>query len=340
MSSSTIVPASSARLHAVVHRSRSFWRLTLLRLRRDRLTLAACTFLGLIVLLALLVVPLTDRLVGVGPNDTNLDSTLQPPYLVHGLKAVLGLDETTAAKLLEISGGLPHWLGTDSLGRDQMVRLLYGARVSMLVAFCAAVIGFVLGIALGMAAGFFGGLVDSLAWWLISTFSSVPTLFVLILITAVFKPNAITLTLFLGFFGWIGPARFMRGQILQLRELDYTVAARALGATQLRIMWNHLLPNTLPLMIVLITLEIGTLILVESVLSFLGFGIQPPQATWGNMLANSQNFLFLQDEATGAFVAWHLIFPPGILIFLTVLSLFLLGDGLRDAMDPQLRIVR
>lgn len=318
----------------------SFLRLTLSRLRRDRLTLWAGYVLILMALLALLAPVLSTLLVGVGPNDTNLDSALQPAYLLHYVTWKLGLDRETAPDLLAMSNGVTHWLGTDGLGRDQLVRLLYGARVSMLIAFCAAAIAFVLGGTVGMVAGYFGGRADDVILWLVNTFSSLPTLFVLILITSIYRPNAFNLTLFLGFFGWIGPARFMRGQVLQVKALDYTLAARALGATRLRIMWQHMLPNTIPLIIVLITVDIGSLVLAESVLSFLGFGVQPPQATWGSMLANSQNFLFLQDPTTGSFVAWHLIFPPGFLILFTVLSLYLLGDGLRDAMDPQLRIQR
>ena len=320
--------------------TRSFLRLTLERLRQDPLSLVACTFLLLVALAALWAEPLSAMLVGKDPNSTNLEATLQPPYVIHAWQSLWGRDDTMTRQLLDISGGVTHWLGTDSLGRDQFVRLLYGARISMLIAFCAAAIAFILGGAVGMTAGFFGGRVDDLIMWLITTFSALPTLFVLILIAAIYRPNAIMLTLFLGFFGWIGAARFMRGQVLQIKALDYTLAARALGATHFRIMWFHIMPNTIPLIIVLITVDIGGLILTESILSFLGFGVQPPHATWGNMLANSQNFLFLQDEVTKSYVAWHLIFPPGVLIFLTVLSLYLLGDGLRDAMDPQLRLAR
>lgn len=317
-------------------RPQSFLRVTLTRLRRDRLTMAAVLFLALVAALAAGAGLLSQLLVGVGPNDTNLDSTLQPPYLLPYARWRLGLDHVTAARLLGRSGSVTHWLGTDGLGRDQFVRLLYGARISMLVAFSATALAFCLGGVLGMAAGYFGGWVDDLISWLINTFSSLPTLFVLILITSLYRPNAFILTIFLGFFGWIGLARFMRGQVLQIRALDYTLAAQAVGATNLRVMWQHVLPNSLPLIVVLATVEVGALVLTESILSFLGLGVQPPHATWGSMLAKSQNFLFQQDPTTGSYVAWHLIFPPGILIFLTVLSLYLLGDGLRDAIDPQL----
>lgn len=319
---------------------KTFLTVTLERIRADAMTMGSILFILLIGLLALLANPLGDLLVGVDPNRTNLDATLQPPLLPAMARRLVGLDHGVADSLLEVSDGVTHWLGTDSLGRDQLVRLLHGARISMLIAFCAAGIAFALGITIGMLAGFLGGWVDDFILWLINTFSSLPTLFVLILLTSIYKPNAINLTLFLGFFGWIGPARFTRGQVLQIRTLDYATAARALGASRLRIMWHHIMPNTIPLIIVLIMVDVGSLVLAESVLSFLGFGVQPPQATWGSMLANSQNFLFLQDPTTGSFVAWHLIFPPGILIFLTVLALYLLGDGLRDAIDPQLRVDR
>ena len=319
---------------------KTFLTITLERIRADAMTMGSILFILLIGLLALLANPLGDLLVGVEPNRTNLDAALQPPLLPSAARRLVGLDQGIADSLMEVSGGITHWLGTDSLGRDQLVRLLHGARVSILIAFCAAGIAFALGTTIGMLAGFLGGRVDDCISWLINTFSSLPTLFVLILLTSIYKPNAILLTLFLGFFGWIGPARFTRGQVLQIKTLDYAAAAQALGASRLRIMWYHILPNTIPLIIVLIMVDVGSLVLAESVLSFLGFGVQPPQATWGSMLAKSQDFLFLQDPITGNFVAWHLIFPPGILIFLTVLALYLLGDGLRDAIDPQLRVDR
>ncbi len=319
---------------------KTFLTVTLERVRADAMTMGPILFILLIGLLALLANPLGDLLVGVNPNRTNLDAALQPPLLPSMARRLVGLDQGVTDSLLEVSGGVTHWLGTDSLGRDQLVRLLHGARISMLIAFCAAGIAFALGITIGLLAGFLGGKVDDFILWLINTFSSLPTLFVLILLTSIYKPNAILLTLFLGFFGWIGPARFTRGQVLQIKTLDYATAARALGASRLRIMWYHILPNTIPLIIVLIMVDIGSLVLAESVLSFLGFGVQPPQATWGSMLAKSQDFYFLHDPTTGNRVAWHLIFPPGILIFLTVLALYLLGDGLRDAIDPQLRVDR
>ncbi len=316
---------------------RSFVGLAVARLRRDRLTLISIVFLGLVVILAIGAEALSNWLVGVGPNDTNLDSTLQPGYFWPYVQWKLGMDAQRAPQLLQQSQGTTHWLGTDSLGRDQLVRLLYGARVSMLIGLFGTIISLLLGGVLGMVAGFFRGRADDVFSWLINTFSSVPTLFVLILVTSLWRPNAITLTLFLGFFGWVGIARFMRGQVLQIRELDYTLAARAIGASSPRIMWHHVLPNSIPLILVLATVDIGTLILTESALSFLGLGVQPPNATWGSMLAKSQDYLFLMEPDTGRYLAWHLIFPPGILIFLTVLSLYLLGDGLRDAIDPQLQ---
>ena len=319
---------------------KTFFSIALVRIRADKLTMGSLFFIFLIGLLALFANPLGDLLVGVSPNRTNLDATFQPPLLPSAVGRLVGLDNGVADSLTEVSGGVTHWLGTDSLGRDQLVRLLHGARVSMLIAFCAAGIAFSLGTTLGMLAGFLGGRIDDFILWLINTFSGLPTLFVLILLTSIYKPNAIILTLFLGFFGWIGAARFTRGQVLQIKILDYATAAQAIGASRLRIMWFHVLPNTIPLIIVLIMIEVGSLVLAESVLSFLGFGVQPPQATWGSLLAKSQNFLFLQDPMTSSYVAWHLIFPPGIMIFLTVLALYILGDGLRDAIDPQLRIGR
>ena len=330
-------PLSSQSQEEAGPKPRSFVSMTMFRLRRDRLTIASISFLVLVAFLAIGAEVLSGWLVGVGPNDTNLDATLQPGYLRPFMQWKLGTDSVRAPQLLEQSQGITHWLGTDSLGRDQLVRLLYGARISMLIALFGTVIALLLGCVLGMVAGFFGGRIDDVVSWLINTFSSVPTLPALILITSVFRPDAVTLTFFLGFFGWVGIARFMRGQVLQVKALDYALAARSIGSSSLRVMWFHILPNSIPLIVVLATVDIGALILTESVLSFLGLGVQPPNATWGSMLAKSQDYLFLVDPDSGRYLARHLIFPPGILIFLTVLSLYLLGDGLRDAIDPQLQ---
>jgi len=222
---------------------RTYWSMAIQSIRRDKLTLGALIFLMLLVLIAILALPISQALVGIGPDQTNVDNTFAQPYWRPYVLWRMGMDMETAPRLLWESNGIPHWLGTDQLGRDQFVRLLYGGRISLAVGFFAASISFIIGTALGLIAGYFGGTVDDLIMWLINTIASVPTIYILIIVTALFKPNAFTLTLFLGFFGWLGTARFMRGNVFKVREMDYTVAARSIGVSNVRIMVQHVLPE-------------------------------------------------------------------------------------------------
>jgi len=313
----------------------TYWSMAIQSIQQDKLTLTAVIFLALLVLIALLAQPISQIAVGVGPNQTNVDNTFARPYFIPYVQWRMGTDIETAPRLLGESNGITHWLGTDQLGRDQFTRLLYGGRVSLSVGFAAALISFVIGVALGLMAGYFGGVVDDLIMWFINTLSSIPTLYILIIITALFKPNPFTLTLFLGFFGWLGTARFMRGNVFKVREMDYAMAARSIGLSDARVMFLHILPNSLPIIIVLTAVSVGGLILTESALSFLGLGIQPPTSTWGSMLNRGLNFIFLQES--GRRIGFHLIWPPGLFITLTVLCFYLVGDGLRDALDPTLK---
>lgn len=305
-------------------------------LRQDRLTLTAIWFIVLLGVLAIFAPILSNLLVGVGPNDTNPENQFSQPYVIPYIQWQLGQDMITAPTLLYESDGVTHWLGTDQLGRDQLVRLLYGGRVSLAIAFLAAAISLIIGVLVGATAGFFGGMVDDVIMWLINTLSSIPGIYLLIIVTAIFSPSWIILTLFLGLLGWLGTARFMRGNVFKVRELDYTVAARSIGAKNLRIMAYHVIPNSIAVILVITAGAIGALILTESALSFLGLGVQPPTATWGSMLSRANNFFYLRDEA-GGYAALHLLLPPGILITLTVLAFFIIGDGLRDALDPMLK---
>ncbi len=328
------------RLSADSHQLRkpqTYAGMALQSLLRDKVTLVALGFVLVLSLLVLFAQPLSMALVGVGPNDTNPNNAFAPPYIWPYIKWQLGIDPTSAALELGKSGGITHWLGTDQLGRDQLVRLLHGGRVSLSVALMAASISLVMGVAVGTVAGYFGGVVDDLVMWCINTVISIPTIYLLIIVTALFKPSPATLTLFLGFLGWFGTARFMRGNVFKVKELDYTLAARATGATNLRIMTQHVIPNSIAVIIVITAIDVGTLILTESALSFLGLGIQPPTATWGSMLNRASNFVFLRDPVTHELPALHLLFAPGLLITFTVLAFYLIGDGLRDALDPMLK---
>ncbi len=318
---------------------RTYWSMALQSLRKDLVTLFAIAFLVIMALLSLSA-PIIANSIGVGPNDTNLDNAFQQPYLGPYIQWRTGQDPVRAPLMLGKSGGVPHWLGTDQLGRDQLVRLLYGGRVSLGIAFAAAALTLVLGVTVGSVAGFFGGAVDDLIMWFINTLSSIPGIYLLIIVTSMFKPNPVTLTLFLGLLGWIGTARLIRGNVFKVRALDFVLAARSVGSRNARIMLQHVIPNSLPIIIVNAAIDIGILILTESALSFLGLGVQPPTATWGSMLNRSNNFLFLRDPDTGVSLALHLLSIPGILITLTVLALYLIGDGLRDALDPMMKNIR
>jgi len=320
----------------LARKPQTYLSMALASLRRDRLTLVAFGFVLLIGLLALGAGVITSA-IGVSPTQTNPANQFQQPYLWPYIQWMLGLDPVTAPTMLYKSGGTPHWLGTDQLGRDQLARLLYGARVSLSIALVAAALSMVLGVAVGAVAGYFGGRVDDVVMWFITTMTTIPEIYLLIIVSSIFRPTPLTLTLFLGFLGWFGTARFMRGNVFKVRTLEYTTAARALGASNFRIMLRHVIPNSLPIIVVITAVDVGALILVESVLSFLGLGVQPPTPTWGNMLTRANDFVFLRDPITREFTALHLLFWPGLLITLTVLSFYLIGDGLRDALDPMLK---
>jgi peptide/nickel transport system permease protein len=321
----------------LTRKPQTYWSMALTSLRRDRLTLLAFIVIVILGLLALFAPIIAHGVIGIGPNDTNPNNAFAQPYIIPYLKWQLGLDSTTAALMLGKSQGVPHWLGTDQLGRDQLVRLLYGGRVSLQIAFTAAFISLGLGVIVGAVAGYFGGWIDDVIMWFINTVVSVPAIYLLIIVSAIFKPNPGTLILFLGLLGWFGTARFMRGNVFKVRQLDYTLAARAIGATSWRIIFQHILPNTIPVIIVITAIDVGALILTESVLSFLGLGVQQPTATWGSMLSRTQEYFFLIDPATGRNRALHLMLSPGILIWVAVLCFYLIGDGLRDALDPTLK---
>jgi peptide/nickel transport system permease protein len=314
----------------------TFWDMALQSLRRDRLTILALSFLLLVALLSA-GAGIVSSALGVDPYATDPSNAFAPPYLWPYIQWLTGADPVTAPTLLYESNGIPHWLGTDQLGRDQLSRLLYGGRISLSIAVIAAAIAMFLGVVVGAAAGYFGGIIDDIFMWVLSIFTSIPDIYLLIIINAIFRPSPMILTLYLGLLGWFGTARFMRGNVLKIRSLDYTLSARAVGARDRRIIFQHVIPNSLPVIIVITAIDVGALILTESILSFLGVGVQPPTPSWGNMLYRANDFVFLRNPATGQLEAIHLLFWPGILTTLTVLAFYLIGDGLRDALDPMLR---
>lgn len=217
-------------------------------------------------------------------------------------------------------------LGTDKYGRDLWSRILYGARVSLLIGLLAAGLSLTLGIAVGGVAALAGGWIDGLLMRLVDGLLMFPRLFLVLAITAMFEIDLLAVILVLGGTSWMAASRLVRAEILSLRERDFVVAARGIGMHPFRVFWRHLLPNALPPVLVDTTLRIGDLILIEAALSFLGFGVQPPIPSWGNMVA---------DGASSLTTAWWVAAFPGIAICLAVVAFNLLGDGLRDSLDPR-----
>lgn len=222
---------------------------------------------------------------------------------------------------------LAHPMGTDHLGRDIATRVLYGARVSLLVGLLSALIATLVGTLIGALSGFYSGWVDNVLMRLTDVVLSIPLLPLVIVLAGLLRPNLYLLVLIIGVLGWMGTARLVRSQFLSLRGRDFVEASRALGGSGLRIMLLHMLPNALGPILVSTTLSVGGAILLESALSFFGFGVQPPTPTWGNLLNSSREWL---DAAP-----WVATFP-GVFILTTVLAVNFLGDGLRDAFDPRL----
>jgi len=222
-----------------------------------------------------------------------------------------------------------HLMGTDDLGHDVLTRLLFAGRVSLLVGFAAAFSAVALGTLVGVAAGFYGKIVDNVLMRLTDIVLTLPVFGVLLLLGRYFGGGVLPIVVIIGLFGWTVTSRLVRGEILKLKSLDYTDAARAMGANESRIIFRHLLPNAMAPIIVAATLDVGGAILTEAALSYFGVGIQPPTPSWGNMLQNAQSYLWTSP--------W-LAFWPGVMIFFTVLCFNFFGDGLRDALDPRLRI--
>jgi peptide/nickel transport system permease protein len=276
------------------------WR----RFRRHNAAVVGAVVLAIIIL-ACLLAPLSPY----NPEKSDLSSALQPPSWQHPF-------------------------GTDPLGRDMLTRVLYGGRISLFVGFMVVVITLAIGIPVGAVAGYFGGWIDDVLMRLIDASLALPSLMILILLSAILREvdapllqrnNVLTIAFVIGILSWMTIARLVRAVFLTLREMEYITAARALGASSLWIIVSEILPNGFGPIIVESTLEIGWAIMEESGLSFLGFGIQPPTPSWGNLLNNAQEHLVKQP--------WLAIFP-GLMIFFTIISVNYIGDGLRDALDP------
>ena len=230
-------------------------------------------------------------------------------------------------KILEPPSGR-HLLGTDHLGRDVLSRMLHGSQISLAVGFISVGIAATIGILLGAAAGYHGGLVDAAIMRLVDLMLVFPRFFLLLAVLAFLKPSIWTIMAVIGFTGWMGVARLVRAEFLALKEREFVMWSQSTGASAFRIIWRHILPNAMAPVLVAMTLGIPAAILTESGLSFLGLGVQPPRATWGNILNEGKDAIEL---------AWWMSVYPGMAILVTVLSYNLLGEGIRDALDPRLR---
>lgn len=270
----------------------TIWR----RFRRSKLALVALMYVGAVALIAIFA-----PLIALDPNNVDLASRLLPPDHAHRL-------------------------GTDDLGRDVLARVIHGARVSLTVGFTATAIALLIGSFLGALAGYYGGAVDWVVSRLIEVVLCFPFLLLVLAIVALFRPSFITIMIALGLTSWTTEARFIRGEFLRIREMEFAQAARASGARDSRIIFRHLLPNALAPVLVSASFGVASAILIESALSFLGMGVPPPTASWGNMLYSAEQYLEY---------AWWLALFPGAAIFVTVAAFNIVGDRIRDAFDPR-----
>jgi len=299
--------AEEAQLAAGPVEGRSQWQLTWRRLRRDWVSMIALTVIVIMIVLAI-AAPAIAALTG---------------HAVDTAYPVTGENEVGNPVGPGVNGFL---LGTDSTGRDLLVRIVYGARISLFVGIVTTAIASVLGVSIGLIAGYFGGIVDAILARFTDAVLAFPYVVLALAIAVVFGPSLTIIMVLITFFSWAGIARIVRGQTLSIKEKEYIEAARSLGAGPFRIMFVDILPNLIAPVLVVATLYIPNAVVFESTLSYLGLGIQPPTPSWGNMLADAQNFYQV--------AWWYLVFPAAALL-ITTLAFNLLGDGIRDALDPR-----
>ena len=289
--------SANARLMEQAVEGRSLWQDAMLRLRKNKLAM-----FGLIVLVVMVVIALLT------------------PWIAPYSYEVQNLDLGASAPSAQ------HWLGTDTLGRDLLTRLMYGGRISLAVGFIATGVALVIGVLWGAIAGYFGGRVDAAMMRIVDILYALPFMIFIILLMVVFGRSILLLFLAIGCVEWLTMARIVRGQVLSLRKQEFVEAAIAIGLSPLQIIIRHLIPNVLGPIIVYITLTIPSVMLLEAFLSFLGLGIQPPQSSWGLLISYGVETM---EE-----YPWLLLYP-GLVLSLTLFALNFLGDGLRDALDPK-----
>jgi peptide/nickel transport system permease protein len=273
-----------------------FW----LRFKKNRLAIIG----GVVVVILFTIALLAPLIAPYDPNRIDVRSMLEPP-------------------------SLNHLFGTDDLGRDILSRVIYGSWVSLMVGFVAVGIATVIGVILGAVAGYYGRWIDTIIMRFVDTMLSIPTFFLILAVIAFLEPSIWNIMAVIGLTSWMGVARLVRAEFLSLKEREFVLAARALGASDLRIIFKHILPNSLSPVFVSAVLGVAGAILTESALSFLGIGVQPPTASWGNILTAGKDNIE---------IAWWISVFPGLAILVTVLAYNLLGEGIRDAIDPRLKI--
>jgi peptide/nickel transport system permease protein len=322
-------------------RKQSYWRLVWKQFRRDRVAVAGLILVILLFVIAVfapviandrpLIVsveghiqfPIINNMVNTDWNDM-VESrggwVIWPPVRYGPTQIDLGAHLMPPGKL--------HLLGTDDRGRDVMARMIHGTRISLSVGFVAVSIYTVIGVFLGALAGFYGGRVDVIISRLIEVMMCFPTFFLILAVLAFLPPSIYNIMVVLGLTSWTGVARLVRGEFLKQRKIEYVSAAKVVGASDLRIIFYHILPNSLAPVLVSATFGIAGAILIESSLAYLGFGVPPPAPSWGEILSQSKQYIDF---------AWWLTVFPGFAIFLTVTAYNLVGEGLRDAVDPRLK---
>jgi peptide/nickel transport system permease protein len=328
----------------------TYWGAVASKLWRDKVAMAAVALLLFLVVVILAAPFLTQHVLGFDPLATDLLHRTAPPtwaaqawpkfqdftatcqsggcnWSLWG--EILSDSAAGVRQCLAAGPGQCHWMGTDEAGRDVFARGIYGGRISLRIGAYVAALSMTVGIFMGLLSGYYAAtIVDDIVNAIIMTLGSIPLLFLLIILSRVFQPGPEGLALLLGIFSWMGISRLIRGQIFAVREEDYIMATRAVGASIWRIMFYHLLPNVSSIVIVAGIFNIAGAIIAEAGLSYLGVGIGPPLPSWGNMMQGS----------LGNFTdAPWLVLAPGLFIFLATLSIYLIGDGVRDAMDPWLK---
>jgi peptide/nickel transport system permease protein len=282
---------------------RSYWRESLERLLHNRLGMLCVSFIVFLAAVAL-AAPLISLYV-----------THYTPYQIDLLRPFNNPSHT-------------HWLGTDQLGRDTLTRLVWGTQVSLGVGFLTVAIALVVGTTVGLVAGFYGGWIDEVLMRLVDTVLGIPAIFFLLLAATLLRPGLITIAVVIASISWVSVARLVRSEVLSVKSQDFILATYSLGATNFRIIFGHILPAVIPVMIVASSLAVGQIILIEAALDFLGLGIPQPTPSWGNMITTAQQYF---DRAT------LLEIYAGLAIFLTVLATNIAGNAVRDAFDPSLR---